>query len=137
MFLVTHKIRVILPFTFILLLAACGTAPIPPSPPAAVLPTLPTNPLGNLPNDLSNQLGNLATNLPNATDFNAAMQGINALGQLGVAAGQNGQISNPTVLNNFVDAMTQMQNQYALREYQELGTVDMPEGAPEVLNRFA
>ncbi|MBI4835797.1 MAG: hypothetical protein HY817_00895 [Candidatus Abawacabacteria bacterium] len=120
------KAKLLLPIFGVLVLAACSLSPAvptPPSPPVA------------LPNILNNPLAGLPTNLPNS-DLNSALQGLNALGQLGQAVGPDGTITNPSAVSGIVNSFEEFARAQAARDFQELESVDFPEGVPDSVKSF-
>ncbi len=118
---ISKKAKLLLPVALSLVLVACGTPPVPPT---VVVPSPLGNPLAGLP-----------TNLP-ANELNAAMQGLNALGQLGQSIDANGQMQNAQALNNFANTLNQIEQQQAAQSYQMVDPVDMPEGTPDIVKQF-
>lgn len=118
---VSTKVKLLVPVLLSVALVACGTPPVPPT--------------VSVPNPLTNPLASLPTNLP-ASDLGAAMQGLNALGQLGQSIDANGQIQNQAALNNFANSFEQIARQQAERDYQEVMPIDAPEGMPDLVKQF-
>jgi len=120
------KVKLLVPLVLGVFLAACGAAPIIPPPPGAPgVPGVPANPLAPL------------TNLAPDNEAGDALRGLGALSQLGTAFDQQGNVSDPNAVQNFLSTIQDIEKQQNTREFAEKESLEFPENAPPVLKTFA
>ncbi len=122
------KVKLLVPAVLGMFLIACGGTPAIPLPPGVPsVPGMPTNP--------ANPLAPLTGLAPNS-EVGDAMQGLGALSQLGNAFDQQGNVTDPNAMQNFLDSIQQIDAQQKAREFAAKESLEFPSDAPAVLRSF-